>query len=72
MSNHRNGAGRHKAKQSAEPHKPTIADRTTAPTETTASDNWKIGNDVFRRLAHTGEFSSPDEDKPAGSETKSD
>jgi hypothetical protein len=35
----------------------TIADRTTPPTETTASDNWKISNEEFRRLAHTGEFS---------------
>jgi hypothetical protein len=61
------------AEQATVQQKPTIADRTSAPTETTASDNWKTDNETFRRLAHTGEFAPPPaEESPESSQSAED
>lgn len=66
------GTDKEAAEQETVAQKPTIADRTSAPTETTASDNWKTDNERFRRLAHTGEFAPPAEESPQPKENTAD
>lgn len=40
-------------------------ERMTPPTDTTASDNWKLENESFRRMLRTGEFAQAEEDPEA-------
>jgi len=44
-------------------------ERSVPPTDTTASDNWKLDNERFRQLVRTGEFAvEPSEQPPESAE----
>jgi hypothetical protein len=39
-------------------------ERSVPPTDTTASDNWKLENENFRRMLRTGEFAVEQTEQP--------